>query len=92
MESTTIKPIGKGQYTFPKEWRQKLGIDKKEATAEFTGSEIIIRPKEDLTWDVSKISFDVLSEEDKELIAKADADYKTAKKDAFATLDEVFGE
>jgi len=92
MESTTIKPIGKGQYTFPQEWRKKLGIDKKEATAEFTGSEIIIRPKQELTWDVSRISFDTLSKEDKDLIAQSDTAYKTGERESFTTIDDVFGE
>ena len=89
---TILKPIGKGQITIPLEWRKHLWIDQKKVKATFEGTKIIIEPveKEELNWDIRKISLNELNEETQAAILESEKDYKAGNKDAFLSHNEFW--
>jgi len=89
---TILKPIWKGQITIPLEWRKLLWIDQKEVRATFEWDKIIIEAveKEELNWDIRKISLNELNEETQASIIQSEKDYKAWKKDAFLSHNEFW--
>lgn len=84
---TIIKPIGKGQYTFPKAWRDSLGINNKAARARFVDNTIVIEafeetPKE-MDWDVGTIDINLLNDETIQSIKQSHKDYINKNTSAF---------
>lgn len=74
---TILKPIWNWQITIPQEWRILLWIDMQHVNAEFKWNRIEIRPIETkIWWDVSKISFNDLKDENISLIKNWEKSYK----------------
>ena len=95
MNNTTIlKPIGKGQYTPPLEWRKKIGIENKPVKATLKDGKIILEPlaEEKISWDIKRIDFDILNQETQEAIKESEKNYKAGKTDEFESHDEFWNE
>lgn len=93
MTTAILKPIGKGQFTIPKAWRNLLNINDSPVEARLAGGEIIIKPLNNkVNLDIDIMELNTLPEEDQGNIKKGRKAYANKEWDKFMSFNEVFSD